>query len=379
MGWERGECTVQNILVTGANGFIGKNLLEYLGRREKVNIMAIGRNAGKKEWENALAVADVIYHLAGVNRTNHVEDFREGNIEVTEQLVSILRQYKRKPRLIYASSIQASLDNPYGKSKKAAEEVLAAFSQETGSEVVIYRLPNVFGKWCKPHYNSVVATFCFNLAQGLDISITDPDKKLELVYIDDVIHTFIEWLHPAKVPNSIYYTIDQTHEITVGDLARNIREFSYVRKQAILPDLSQPLTKYLYTTYLSYLDRADFTYDLTVHRDHRGSLFELLKSEAFGQIFVSRSNKGVVRGNHYHNTKVEKFCVIKGKAKVLFRNIWEDDSFSYDLTDEKIVVLDIPPGYTHSIENVSDDELIVLFWANEIFQKESPDTYPLNV
>lgn len=367
---------MKNVLVTGAHGFIGKNLVESLRRQDQVHVITIGRDSNRHDIVDALSRVDLIYHLAGVNRTTNPEDFVTGNREATRELVNILLHLQRKPQIIYASSIQATIDNPYGRSKKAAEEILTAFSQETGTEVAIYRLPNVFGKWCKPHYHSVVATFCYNLARGLDITISDPSKKLELVYVDDVVNTFVEWLYQRKASSSMFYNMNETHEITVGELARRIQEFTKIRSSSVLPALSDPLTKYLYSTYLSYLEKNDFAYPLRTHSDHRGYLFEILKSDSFGQIFVSKSEQGVIRGNHYHNTKVEKFCVIKGKAKIQFRHVWEEEAFSYEVSDHKIMVLDIPPGYTHSIENVSEDELIVLFWANEMFDPQNPDTYP---
>ncbi|MDQ0114392.1 polysaccharide biosynthesis C-terminal domain-containing protein [Paenibacillus harenae] len=367
-----------NVLVTGANGFLGKNMLEGLRRSSDVRILPFGRENRIEELEQFLIKADVVYHLAGVNRTEREEDFLM-NEELMDSITGLLRKHHKTPIVVYASTIQASNANAYGMSKKAAEDTLIRYGEETGAPIYIFRLPNLFGKWSKPNYNSVVATFCHNIARGLAITISDPNKKLELAYVDDVVSWFIELLGEEKRSDNPYSTIPSTFAVTLGELAHTISAFRQLRETGILPLLNDPLTKYLYSTYLSYLPRDDFSYEIKTFHDHRGSLFEVIKSEAAGQIFVSTSFKGVERGHHYHNTKVEKFCVIKGKAVVKFRHIFEDIAFSYELSEEKRVVLDIPPGYTHSIENASEEELIVLFWANEIFQADRPDTYPSKV
>jgi UDP-2-acetamido-2,6-beta-L-arabino-hexul-4-ose reductase len=321
-------------------------------------------------------VSDVVYHLAGVNRPEKIDDFETGNVDVTRTIVSVLEKLSRKPYIVMSSSTQAELDNPYGKSKKKAEEVLLEYSKKTGAKIFIYRLPGVFGKWSKPNYNTVVATFCYNIARGLDIAISDRNSEIELVYIDDVVNEFINLLNThCDIGYSHYYGINKTFKVTLGELADKIYQLHDIRNSLMVPDLSGDFMKYLHATYASFLDEKDFSYPLKGKVDNRGCLFELIKSEYFGQIFVSKTHKGVIRGNHYHNSKVEKFCVIKGKAVIRFRNIITNESLAYHVSDEKIEIVDIPPGYTHSIENVSDGAMIVLFWANQILDQNNPDTY----
>ncbi|MGO4373677.1 polysaccharide biosynthesis C-terminal domain-containing protein [Paenibacillus sp. 2TAB19] len=367
-----------NVLVTGANGFLGRNLLEGLSRSSDVQIHSYGRGNSIEELEQLLVKADVVYHLAGINRTEREADFYM-NEELMNAITRLLRKHDRSPKVVYASTIQASNANAYGRSKKAAEDALLRFGEETDAPIYIFRLPNLFGKWSKPNYNSVVSTFCHNIARGFPITISDPNKQLELAYVDDVVSRFIGLLGENERADGPYSAISPTFAVTLGELAHTITAFKQLRETGILPLLNDPLTKNLYSTYLSYLSRDDFSYEIKSFHDHRGSLFEVIKSEAAGQIFVSTSFRGVERGHHYHNSKVEKFCVIKGKAIVKFRHIFEESVFSYELSEDKRVVLDIPPGYTHSIENASEEELIVLFWANEIFQADRPDTYPSKV
>lgn len=367
-----------NILITGSNGFVGKNLLEGLRKLDSTNVWLVNRSTSAEDLKQYLLSVDVIYHLAGINRPVHMEDYK-GNVVLTKQMTDILRKNNRKPKILFASTIHALSDNDYGRSKKEAEEVLIQFGKDTGADIFIFRFPNLFGKWCKPNYNSVVATFCHNISRDLEITISNPDQWLELAYIDHVVNRFLAALTEPENTSQYFYTIEPTYSITLGELANHLYEFKKIRSTSILPNLSDPFVKYLYSTYLSYLERDQFAYPIQTFHDHRGSLFEVIKSKHAGQLFVSTTVKGVERGNHYHNTKVEKFCVIKGRATVRFRNIFEDETFTYALSDEKITILDIPPGYTHAIENNSDEELIVLFWANEIFDTDRPDTYPSKV
>jgi UDP-2-acetamido-2,6-beta-L-arabino-hexul-4-ose reductase len=370
-----------NVLITGANGFIGKNLYVALKEMKRFSIQTYSKEQTMEELEQLLNQADVVYHLAGVNRAKDNEEFVKGNIELTEKITEILRRIDRKPIVVMSSSIQATKNTAYGKSKKKAEEILEKYAQETkNNQVFIYRLTNVFGKWGKPNHNSVVATFCYNIARGLDIEIHDPHKEIELVYIDDVVKEFINRIFqlPAECKPS-YHIVIPTYKITLKNLAAQILEFYNFRNHLIMPDLSHSLTKALYSTYLSYLEQNDFAYDLEMKKDYRGSLVELIKSNQFGQIFISTSHPGITRGNHYHHTKVEKFCVIKGKANIKLRHILSDDIISYVVTGDKLEIVDIPPGYTHSLENIEESELIVLFWANEIFEKDRPDTYFIEV
>jgi len=374
-----GELHMVNVLVTGAGGFIGRNLMDRLHREKGISIKQYHREDDLSLLYGYLNESDVIYHLAGVNRPQQNTEFTKINKGLTELIVNYLKEKKKTPKIIFSSSTHAALDAPYGLSKKAAEEVLINFSNETGAEVYIYRLPGVFGKWSKPHYNSVVATFCHEISHGKEIKIDDAEKALELVYIDDVVDNFTDCLTRGKKESKFYYHISQTFHITVGELAHKLYEIKDMRKSLIIPDLSDKLTKYLYSTYLSYLAKNNFSYDLPAHQDERGSLIELIKSHQAGQVFMSTSRKGVIRGNHYHHTKVEKFCVIKGEANIKLRKIDTDEVIVYSVTDQNIEMVDIPPGYTHSIENIADGEMIVLFWANEIFDPDNPDTFFMNV
>jgi UDP-2-acetamido-2,6-beta-L-arabino-hexul-4-ose reductase len=366
-----------DILITGAKGFVGKNLVVALKRRADAEVFLYDMDSPSGSLEKYLAQADVVYHLAGVNRPEKVEEFDEGNTGFTATMVSILDGMGRKPAMVMSSSTQAALDNPYGVSKKKAEDILRDYGRRTGAPVYIYRLPGIFGKWSRPNYNTVVATFCHNIARGLDIAISDRDKKVELVYIDDVVSEFLSLLdnRREKITHDTYCGVERTFRITLGDLAERIYQFREMRRSLIVPDLSDYFTKCLHATYSSFLEKSDFSYPLEMKTDARGSLFELIKSEHFGQIFVSTTHKGVVRGNHYHDSKVEKFCVIKGEAVIRFRHVLSDEVLSYPVSDKKIEVVDIPPGYTHSIENLSDGEMIVLFWANQILDQERMDTF----
>jgi len=366
---------MKTVLVTGSKGFIGRNLIEALSRVNDVNTITFNKEDIIDTLQSHIEKADFIYHLAGVNRSERTEDFEEINAGLTRTIIEILEKLGKNTPVVMSSSLQAELNNVYGISKKKGEQMLIEHGQKTNSPIYIYRLPNVFGKWSKPNYNSVVATFCYNISHGLDIWISDKNKEIELIYIDDVVKAFTELLDKDANLNKHYYTIDHKFKITLGELAERIYQLRDIRKTSIIPDLFDELMKYLHATYLSYLEKEDFAYNLELKADQRGGLFELLKSKQFGQIFVSKTHSGVVRGDHYHNTKVEKFCLIQGKAVIKLRHIFSDKIISYHVSDEEIKVVDIPPGYTHSIENVGDSEMIVLFWANEIFDPKNSDTY----
>jgi UDP-2-acetamido-2,6-beta-L-arabino-hexul-4-ose reductase len=369
---------MKTVLVTGSRGFIGKNLMEGLLRTKNIAVKTFDRGEPTGKLENVLQEADVIYHLAGVNRPKDEREFAEVNAGLTGEMIAILERHRKMPLVVFASSTQADLNNPYGKSKKKAEEALVAFGRKTGARVRIYRFHGVFGKWSRPDYNTVVATFCHNIAHGLDITISDRHKELTLVYIDDVVNEFLGLLIKDH-DDDIYHTVGKTYTVTLGELADKIYELKSTRESLIVPDLSEEFTRCLHATYLSFLDEKNFSYPLDVKIDARGSLFELIKSKHFGQIFMSKTHKGILRGNHYHNSKVEKFCVIQGKAVIRFRHFFSKEVISYPVSDEKIEVVDIPPGYTHSIENLTDGEMIVLFWANQIFDPAKPDTNFLEV
>ena len=372
------QSEVLRVVVTGSKGFIGRHLMEALNRRPDVEVRGFDIDSTPKVLNEALREADVIFHLAGVNRPDRVEEYEEGNHLFTRKLCMILEEASKTPLVVFSSSIQAELDNPYGKSKLRAEEALRDWSERTGSTVAIFRLKNVFGKWCRPNYNSVVATFCHNIARRLPISISDPAKKIELVYIDDVISAFINCLE--RPPQGCEYRdVAPSFTVSLGELTRQIEMFRDSRHSLLLPDFSDPFLKRLYATYISYLEENNFAYQLKIREDERGELAEFLKQPHFGQIFISRTKPGITRGNHFHHTKVEKFLVIDGDAVVRFRRIDGTDIIEYRVSGKDFKVVDIPPGFTHSIENIGQSELITLFWAVEVYDLEAPDTYPLDV
>ncbi|MFA5920934.1 MAG: NAD-dependent epimerase/dehydratase family protein [Methylococcaceae bacterium] len=371
---------MKTVLVTGAKGFIGKNLVVALKRRADVEVIEYDIDSPPGALDEGLISADMIYHLAGVNRPERVEEFTEGNFDLTRQICNKLKQIDNKPIFVLSSSIQAALDNPYGVSKRQAEETVFDFGRETGASVFVFRLYGVFGKWCRPSYNSVVATFCDHIARDLPIEISDPAREIEVVYIDDVVRAFIcimDGLTPAS--DGRYCSAQPTHRIALGALAEMIRGFRESRASLALPDIGDSFVRVLYATFLSYLPTDFFAYPLTQRADSRGELAELLKSPHIGQIFVSRTRPGFTRGNHYHDTKVEKFVVMEGDAVIRFRHILSSDVIEYPVSGREFRVVDIPPGYTHSIENVGQNDLIVLFWAAEIFDPNIPDAFGMMV
>jgi UDP-2-acetamido-2,6-beta-L-arabino-hexul-4-ose reductase len=367
---------MKTILVTGSKGFIGRNLTEALSRQNDIKIHEFDIDDDLSKLRTALKEADIIYHLAGINRPKKDEDYETGNAGSTQIILSLLEDMQRTPAIVLSSSTQAEMKNPYGISKKKAEDLLLEYGEKTGVAVYVYRLTNVFGKWSRPNYNSVVATLCYNIARGLDIFISDKKKIVELVYIDDVVNSFLRILKDnPKAALREHLTVSPIYKISLGELTERLYQFRDIRKTLAIPDLADEFTRRLYATYLSYLDGKDFCYDLEPKIDTRGSLVELIKSRHFGQIFVSKTHGGIVRGNHYHNTKTEKFCIIQGTAVIRFRHILSNDVLSYHVSGNDIQIVDIPPGYTHSIENLSDEEMIVLFWTDQIFDPENPDTY----
>jgi UDP-2-acetamido-2,6-beta-L-arabino-hexul-4-ose reductase len=404
--------------------------MEALGRNQTVRAIGYDLGVPDSELDRALGEADVIFHLAGVNRPQNVDEFKQGNTGFTEQICAKLEALKRTPLVVMSSSIQAELDNPYGISKRMAEKALMAWSERTGATAIVFRLKNVFGKWCRPNYNSVTATFCHNIAHNLPIAISDPARELDLVYIDDVIHALTSVLYPpssdVRPPTSdlrplasdlrppasdlrpltsgfSYREVERSFKVTLGDLASKIRSFRESRTTLKLPPMDDAFTRCLYATYLSYLDGPDFSYGLDIKTDPRGSLAEFMKSAPFGQIFVSRTKPGITRGNHYHHTKTEKFLVVEGDAVIRFRKIdpaacppssdlrpltsdlrplapgSSQPVIEHKVSGREFKVVDIPPGYTHSIENVGTTEMVVLFWASEIFDPSHPDTFAANV
>jgi UDP-2-acetamido-2,6-beta-L-arabino-hexul-4-ose reductase len=363
------------VLVTGAAGFIGANLVEALRRRTDLEVTALDREDGPDALDRAFTTADVVYHLAGVNRPSDDAEFGQVNEGLTRRVVAALERLGRIPKLVFTSSTQAELDNPYGRSKRQAEDVLRAWAGRAGAPLAVYRLPGVFGKWCRPNYNSVVATFCHNCARDLPVTVNDPARSLTLVHVGDVVETFLRHLD-GPVPETGFATVEPAFSTTVGALLTMIQAFHDHRTTLLLPDVSDPFTRRLYTTYVSYLPTDGFAYGLQRREDARGALAEFLKAPSLGQIFVSRTHPGITRGNHYHDAKTEKFLILEGDAVIAFRHRVTGETVRYPVAGAEFRVVDIPPGWAHAITNVGDRELIVLFWASEIFDAGSPDTYP---
>jgi UDP-2-acetamido-2,6-beta-L-arabino-hexul-4-ose reductase len=370
-------------VVTGANGFIGKNLVVAL-RRAHVDVAEIDIDSAPATLLEAVRGATVVFHLAGVNRPGQDAEFFSGNVGSLGALFLALGQLPAtdrqavRPLVVLSSSTQANHDNPYGRSKLEAERALEAYAARTGTPAVIYRLPGVFGKWCRPNYNSVVATFCHNIARDLPITISDPARVVELVHIDDVVAQFMTHVDVEAV-GVTRGEVQPTFTASLGELADRIRGFRAMRDTLLVADASDPFIRRLLGTYTSYLPPGDLAYPLEQRTDARGTLAELLKSPRFGQMFVSRTQPGVTRGNHYHDIKVEKFCVLEGDAVIRFRPILGDEVTEHRVSGTDFKVVDIPPGVTHSIENVGSTEMIVLFWASEILDPQRPDTYYLEV
>ena len=367
------------ILVTGANGFIGKNLIEELQHKEYNEIYKCDINTTEQELEEYIEKCEFIFHLAGVNRPEKEEEFMKGNFGFTSEMLDLLKKHNNKAPIVITSSIQAELDNPYGKSKKAGEDLMFSYEKETGAKVMVYRLPNVFGKWCRPNYNSVIATFCYNIARDLSIKVNDPEVILNLVYIDDVVEELIGALEGKAHYNDKFCYVPTVHIQKLGDIANLIYSFRETRKNLMIPNMGDAFTKKLYSTYLSYLPEKEFSYPSKMNIDNRGSFTEMFKSEERGQVSVNISKPGIVKGNHWHNTKNEKFIVVSGKGKIKFRKVGSDEVIEYNVSGDKIEVVDIPVGYTHSIENVGDTDMVTIMWANELFNPDKPDTYYLEV
>ena len=366
---------MKTCLVTGANGFVGRNLCAHLELREDVNILKYDIGNTKEELLEYLRRADFVFHLAGVNRPKDEDEFVTGNADLTQEIADILASQGKKVPMLLSSSVQAELDNPYGKSKKIAEDIVFGYGN-----AFVYRFPNLFGKWCRPNYNSVVATFCHNIAHGLPIRINDGGHLLTLCYIDDVVGECGKCLDGKKKPAADGFChAGVTYQITLGELAEKIRSFRAIRETGVLPDMADDFTRKLHSTYLSYLEEDDFSYFPTLRSDARGWLFELIKQPHAGQIFVSLTKPGVTRGNHYHHTKVEKFTVVQGEAVIRFRKTDGDEVLEYKVSGEKPEIVDIPPGYTHNIENIGTADVLTLFWSSELFDPENPDTYYLEV
>lgn len=367
------------ILVTGANGFVGKNLIAELKNKGFNEILEFTRETENSLLDQYTKECDFVFHLAGVNRPKDQSEFMEGNFGFTSDLLELLKKHNNKAPVLITSSIQAELENPYGRSKKAGEQLLFNYYLETDAKVYVYRLPNIFGKWSKPNYNTVVATFCHNIARGLDIQVNNSDANLNLCYIDDVLDEFLRALEGKPTMEDDYCIVPVTLSIKLGELAELITSFKKSRTNLSIPDMDDPLTKKLYSTYLSFLPEDEFSYDLKMNVDHRGSFTEFIRTADRGQVSVNVSKPGITKGNHWHHTKNEKFLVVSGEGLIRFRKISTEEIIEYRVSGEKLQVVDIPTGYTHSIVNVGENDLVTVMWVNECFDPERPDTYFVEV
>ena len=369
------------ILITGANGFVGKNLQLHLSERKDIQVRCFTRANTVDELPALLDGADFVFHLAGVNRPQDPAAFVVGNAGLTQALCTALAQVAtttgRKVPVAFASSIQAAQDNAYGQSKRAAEDALFALQHEYGVPVHVFRLPNVFGKWARPNYNSAVATFCHNTARGLPITVNDPAASLTLVYVDDVVQRFIHLLDgaDAALDAAGFATVAPQYSTTVGALAAQIQAFKESRNNLVTERVGTGLVRALYSTYVSYLPVEKFAYTVPQHGDARGVFVEMLKTPDCGQFSYFTAHPGITRGGHYHHSKTEKFLVIKGCARFKFRHMHTGETHTLDTSGEQAQVVETVPGWTHDITNIGSDELVVMLWANEIFDRERPDTF----
>ena len=365
------------VLITGADGFIAKNLRETLQRDESVKLYLFSKDDSLNILVAYLKEVDFVYHLAGVNRPKDNEDFYEGNSNLTKFIVDVLVKNEKFIPIVLSSSTQATQDNDYGKSKLQAENIVLDYSKKYNVNTYVFRLPNVFGKWSKPNYNSVISTWCYNISHDIEIQVNDETYSMNLVYIDDVVNEFIQCLSLDRT--SGYSEVETVYVKTLGEIRDLLFEFKENRNSLVIPNVGSGFERALYATYLSYLDTNDFSYKLSGHEDDRGTFYEILKTQDAGQFSLSTTKAGITRGNHYHNTKNEKFLVVKGKALIEFRHIFSKEIISYEVSGESMEVVEMIPGYTHNIKNIGDDELLLFLWANEQFDQKNPDTYFLKV
>lgn len=368
------------IVVTGADGFIGKNLRVRLGELGHTDVVSINRTTPTDVLRVALAQADCVFHLAGVNRPQDPSDFASGNADLTRTVCAALAAAGRKARLVLTSSTQAAQDNPYGRSKLAAEAAVRAYGADSGAPVHVFRLPNVFGKWAKPNYNSAVATFCHNVAHGLPISVNESAPPLNLVHVDDVVQAFLDCLQtPSTTDPAGLAEVAPVYTTTVAEVAATVHSFAESRATLVTPRVGTGLIRALYSTYISYLPTRAFAYSVPRHADARGEFVEMLKTPDAGQFSYFTAHPGVTRGEHYHHSKTEKFLVLKGTAHFGFRHIITGETHELVTRGGEAQIVETVPGWTHNITNVGGDELIVMLWANEIFDRERPDTIALKV
>lgn len=368
-----------NILVTGANGFVGKNLIAELKNQGYLNIFEYDIDTPKYMLDDYCLKADFVFHLAGVNRPKNEDDFMKGNYGFTSELLSKLKEFNNTCPVMISSSIQAALDNSYGKSKRAGEELLFAYQQETGAKVYVYRFSNLYGKWSRPNYNTVVATFCYKVARNEAVTVNNKNTQIELCYIDDVVKELLQCLIGKPTKQGQFCIVPRTDKISIEALRDLIISFKDSRNNLDIPNLQNVLEKNLYSTYLSFLPEDNFSYPLKMNMDDRGSFTEFIRTKDRGQVSVNISKTGITKGNHWHHTKNEKFLVVSGVGVIRFRNIYTDEVLEYFVSGEKLEVVDIPVGYTHNIENLGNTDMVTIMWVNEVFDPENPDTFYLEV
>lgn len=369
------------VLITGANGFVGKNLQLHLAERPDVQVACFTRSDDLAQLPVMIQGVDFVFHLAGVNRPLDPAEFVSGNTDLTQALCEVVatvaKTTGKKVPVVYTSSTQAAYENAYGDSKRGAEDVLLELQRSHGVPVHVFRLPNVFGKWCKPNYNSVVTTFCHNIARGLPIQVNDPEASVTLVYVDDVMKRFMQIMDgaDAAVDAVGFATISPQYTTTVGELARQFQVFKDSRVTLMTERVGTGLMRALYATYVSYLPVELFAYTVPQHADPRGVFVEMLKTPDCGQFSHFTAYPGTTRGGHYHHSKTEKFLVIKGRARFKFRHMQTGQCHELVTTGEKAEVVETVPGWTHDITNIGSDEMVVMLWANEVFDRLKPDTF----
>jgi len=359
-----------NLLVTGSNGFLGKNLIARINATDAGDVLPFDVLDSYDKLEESIKKADFIFHLAGVNRPLKNSEFYKGNSKLTETIIKIIEENNLKIPIVFSSTTQVGNGSDYAISKEMAEKALQQYETQTGANIFIYRFPGIFGKWSRPNYNTVVATFCNNIACGLPIEIRAPELELTLFYVDDAVNLLLETLNEQKV-----FDVAPIYKTTLGALAEMIKSFASEDKKLEIGDLSDPLTQKLYATYLSFLPEDKITYSLTTHKDDRGSFTEFLHLPKHGQVSVNVSKPDIIKGDHWHDTKHEKFLVVSGQGVIKLRNLNSTEILEYYVNADKLEVIDIPPGYTHSITNLGETDMVTIIWASEIFDKENPDTF----
>lgn len=379
------------VLVTGSDGFIGKNLVAALGNirdgkdkttalSDDLTIYPFDVDTESTLLDTYCADCDFVFNLAGVNRPKDPKEYMRGNFGFASRLLDTLKAHGNTCPIMLSSSTQAELQNPYGESKRAGEALFFRYAEDTGAKVLVYRFPNVFGKWCKPNYNSAVATFCYNIAHGLPITVNDRNHPMTMVYIDDLVAEMIAALCGQETRDGVYCRVPVEHNVLLGEIADLLYSFRKSRETRYLPDTTEgSFSKKLYSTYLSYLPTDAFSYPLEMHKDNRGSFTEILRTVHNGQVSVNVSKPGIAKGNHWHNTKNEKFLVVSGKGVIRFRKPGETEILEYFVSGEKFEVVDIPVGYTHNIENLGDGDMVTFMWCNECFDPNRPDTFAMDI